>query len=99
MNGARMRSYSLSGTLPEKISRSVLAAERAASQRTRTRLAGGATGSARITAGGRDTRAPAPKPSFRLDPEPAARYIPPGPKSIQCPNAPLTSPPRGLPTP
>ena len=51
MNGARMRSYSLSGTRPEKISRSVPRLSALATARTRTSpAAGGATGSARISA-------------------------------------------------
>ena len=51
MNGARMRSYSLSGTRPEKTSRSVPRLSALATARTRTSpAAGGATGSARISA-------------------------------------------------
>ena len=51
MNGARMRSYSLSGTPPAKISRSVPRLSALATARTRTSpSAGGATGSARISA-------------------------------------------------
>ena len=102
MNGARMRSYSLSGTPPEKISRSVPRLSALATARTRTspvgwrrdrlgadfRLAGATYQSA---------CAEAVIPDWTLNPPPAISR--PAPKSTQCPNAPLTSPPRGRPTP
>jgi hypothetical protein len=51
MNGARMRWYSLSGTRPEKISRSVPRLSALATARTRAWPGAGATiGSARISA-------------------------------------------------
>ena len=51
MNGARMRSYSLSGTIPENTRRSVPRLSALATARTRTSPApGGGTVSARISA-------------------------------------------------
>ena len=51
MNGARMRSYSLSGTFPAKTSRSVPRLSALVTARTRTApLPGAATGSGRISA-------------------------------------------------
>ena len=51
MNGARMRSYSLSGTMPENTKRSVPRLKALATARTRASSGpGGATLSARISA-------------------------------------------------